>query len=93
MRRMRGQWDRHAILAAVKRRGGTLTKIATDAGLERSACRVAMLRRHRKGEAAIAAFLTLPVSVLWPDRYRGAALHSRSATGFTPAASQKAEAV
>ena len=62
-------WDRHAIKAEVYRRGMTLRGIARAAGLEPSACNVALLRRHWRGEAAIAAALGVEPSVLWPERY------------------------
>ncbi len=69
MRRKR--WGRHEIRAEVIRRRSTLTRVATDAGLEPSACRVALCRRNLKGERALAAFLGVDVSLLWPERYPG----------------------
>lgn len=66
-------WDRHAIKAAVHRRGMTLTGIAIDAGLEKSACRHGLLGTHRKGAQAIADALGIPFRTLFPDSYtRGA---------------------
>lgn len=62
-------WDRHAIRAAVYRRGLTLVGIARAAGLESSSCSVALCRRHRAGEAALAEALGVEPSTLWPDRY------------------------
>lgn len=62
-------WDRHAIKAEVHRRGLTLVGIARAAGLEPSACKVALMRRNWRGEAAIAAALGVEPSVLWPERY------------------------
>lgn len=67
MRRKR--WNRHEIKAEVTRRRSTLTRVATDAGLEPSACRVALCRRNIKGELALASFLGVDVSVLWPERF------------------------
>lgn len=69
MRRKR--WNRHEIKAEVTRRRSTLTRVATDAGLEPSACRVALCRRNIKGEQALASFLGVEVSVLWPERIPG----------------------
>ena len=63
------RWDKHAIKAEVHRRGATLVGIARAAGLELSACKVALHRRHVAGERAIAGFLGLPPAELWPDRY------------------------
>ncbi|MDC7787326.1 helix-turn-helix domain-containing protein [Rhodoplanes sp. TEM] len=63
------RWDRHAIKAEVHRRGMTLLGIARGAGLEPSACKVALRRRNYGGERAIAAALGIEPSVLWPERY------------------------
>lgn len=65
----RKRWDRFAIKAEVHRRGTTLTQIATDAGLDPSACSAALIRRHFAGEKALADFLRLDPADLWPDRY------------------------
>lgn len=62
-------WDRHAIKAELGRRGLTLVAVARDAGLEPSACKVALRRRNWGGEAAIAAALDVPPEELWPERY------------------------
>ena len=67
----RRSWDRHAIKAELHRRGLTLVGVAHDAGLEPSATRVALRRRHYGGERAIAAALGVEPSVLWPERYSG----------------------
>lgn len=65
------RWDRHAIKAAVHRKGLTLVGIARARGLEPSACKVALRRRNFAGERAIAESLGLEPSDLWPDRYTG----------------------
>jgi len=62
-------WDRHAIRAEIHRRGATLTKVAMDAGLDPSACRVALIRPLASGENAISRFLGVDPQILWPDRY------------------------
>lgn len=64
------RWDRFSIKAEVQRRGESLTGLAIGAGLEESACRVALVRRNTRGEKAIAAFLGIPVEDLWPERYK-----------------------
>ena len=66
---MRKHWDRWAIKAAIHRRGETLTGLARQAGIDPSACRVALLRRHEAGELAIAQFLGVHPWLLWPSRY------------------------
>lgn len=63
------RWDKHAIRAEVHRKGTTLTRIALDAGLEASACRTALIRRHYAGERALASYLEINPSILWPNRY------------------------
>ena len=60
-------WDRHTILAEIRRRGMTLSGIAEDAGLEGSACRHGIARRNRNGALAIAAALGFPFDTLFPD--------------------------
>jgi len=72
--------DQHDIRAAIRRQGQTLTGIARRYSLEESSCRVALLRRHRAGEQAIADFLGVSPADLWPDRYP--ATSRREATPF-----------
>lgn len=62
-------WDRHAIKAEVHRRGSTLTAIALAAGLDASACRSALVRRHIAGEQVLATFLGVRPERIWPERY------------------------
>lgn len=62
-------WHPEDIKAAVRKRGTTLTKLATDNDLSDSACRVALVRPLPSGEKVISAFLKVPLQVLWPDRY------------------------
>ncbi|NEW96947.1 helix-turn-helix domain-containing protein [Rhodopseudomonas sp. BR0G17] len=63
-------WDRFSIKAEIQRRGETLTGLAIDAGLEDSACRIALVRRNIRGEQVIASFLGVPLEELWPKRYK-----------------------
>lgn len=63
------KWDRHEILAEIRRRGMTLTGIARDAGLYDSACRAGMIGASRPGAEAIAAALGIPFRELFPDSY------------------------
>lgn len=62
-------WDRFAINAEIRRRGMTLTGIATDAGLSESACRQGVLGINRKGAEAIAEALAIPFRELFPSQY------------------------
>lgn len=63
-------WHREDIKAAVRKKGTTLTKLATDHGLKEGACRLALLGRHRQGESLIAGYLGIPLWELWPGRWR-----------------------
>lgn len=62
-------WDKHAIKAELHRRGMTLTALATREGINPKSFRGVWARTHRKAEAALAKFLSVPVEVLFPDRY------------------------
>lgn len=66
---MKPKWDRHSILAELKRRGTNLTRLALDAGLYESACRQALDGRSLAGAQVIAKTLGVTVEELWPDRY------------------------
>lgn len=81
--------DWEDIKAALHRRGMTFTKLALIYGLDPSACRVAKSRTHRKAEAAIADFLSVPVERLFPDRYPIRAARILSSKYDTPTASRK----
>ncbi|WP_084540010.1 helix-turn-helix domain-containing protein [Azorhizobium doebereinerae] len=82
------RWDKHDIKAEVTRRRGTLTSVATSAGLEPSACRVALCRRNLKGEQALAAFLGVDLAVLWPERYPVTTSKAKSSASSSGATSQ-----
>lgn len=90
--------DRHAIIAEIHRRGSSLRKLALAAGLEPSACRVALHRRHRAGERVIADELGISPATLWPDRYPSSSLgeptptKARSASPKADAATDKRRA-
>jgi len=62
-------WHPEQIKAAVRMRRTTLSKLATDNGLEESACRQALIRPSPSGELVISAFLDVPLQELWPERY------------------------
>ena len=64
-----GGWHPERIKMAIRVRGTTLTKLATDNELVESAVRVALIRPHAKADRVIALFLSVPLHVLWPSRY------------------------
>lgn len=69
VRRAPRVWDRHEIMAEVRRRGSNLRRISLAAGLSESTCRKALQEPQPAGEAVIADFLGVTVQELWPDRY------------------------
>lgn len=62
-------WDRHAIRTAVHRHGLTMTGIALDADLYKSACSQALYGQSYSGALALSRTLNVPVEELFPDRY------------------------
>jgi Ner family transcriptional regulator len=70
--RMDMYWDKHSIKAEIHRRGATLTQLALDHGLYRSACRGTFLKPCPKADRVISTFLCIPLHELWPDRYDSA---------------------
>jgi len=63
------QWDRHAILAELRRRNMTLMGLAELYGLSTNRFRNIWSRPHEKAERAIADFIGLPVEQVFSDRY------------------------
>lgn len=62
-------WHPEQIKAAIRMRQTTLSKLATDNGLDESICRQALIRPTPSGERVISAFLDVSLHELWPDRY------------------------
>lgn len=63
------KWDRHSILAELRRRGMTLAKLAEIKGLSQSGFRNIWTRPNTRVEQAISDFLNVEVGQLFPDRY------------------------
>jgi Ner family transcriptional regulator len=84
-----GTWDRHAILAAIKRRYGSLTGLAERYETDRRHLTVALRRPYLKAEGIIAKALGVPASELWPDRYGDAASARRKRATAAPASQPK----
>jgi Ner family transcriptional regulator len=63
------KWDAPGILAAVKRKGETLTSLSRNANLYDSACRTSLTRPFPAADKVISDFLEVPLHELWPDRY------------------------
>lgn len=62
-------WDRHAILAEIRRRFGSSRALARRVNLTAGEISAALGSPYPKAEKAIAAALGIPVQTLWPDRY------------------------
>lgn len=54
-------------MAAVRKRGSTLSAIGRGAGLSPKSIGWCLIRPHRRANAAIAAFLGLSLNDLWPQ--------------------------
>ncbi|WP_417633747.1 helix-turn-helix domain-containing protein [Citrobacter sp. FR21RM1OL9030] len=63
-------WHRADILAAIKKRGGTLAQLSRDNGLHERTLYNVLERHWPKGEKIISDFIGVPVSSIWPERYK-----------------------
>lgn len=63
------KWDALEIKTAVHRKKMTLTRLAELNDINPNSFRNVWTRTHRKAEAALAAFLDVPVEELFPTRY------------------------
>ncbi|EMY7639162.1 helix-turn-helix domain-containing protein [Citrobacter freundii] len=63
-------WHRADILAAIKKRGRTLAQLSRDNGLHERTLYNVLDRHWPKGEKIISDFIGVPVSSIWPDRYK-----------------------
>lgn len=82
-------WDRHSVKAEVERRGGNLSQIARDGGLNAAACRQALAGGHFSGAKAIAKFLGLPIKTLFPGLYTAQLAREERIANASASASQK----
>lgn len=62
-------WDRHAILAEIKRQYGSSRELARRVHLTAGQISIALGSPYPTVEKAVAGALGIPVQVLWPDRY------------------------
>jgi Ner family transcriptional regulator len=85
-------WDRHSILAEIKRRYGSLNEFAATTEMDAAHFSVALAAPYPKAERVIAGALGVPRHHLWPDRYDadGRRLSTRSRPKRSKA-SRKAE--
>ncbi|HCL5274685.1 TPA: helix-turn-helix domain-containing protein [Salmonella enterica] len=63
-------WHPADIIAALKKRGTSLSALSRQAGLASSTLANALIRRWPKGERLIAEALGIAPEQIWPSRYR-----------------------
>ncbi|MTC58511.1 transcriptional regulator [Providencia rustigianii] len=66
---MKEDWHPADIIAAVRKKGSTLSAISRSVGLNSSTLNNALSRRWPKGERIIADFLEITPEEIWPSRY------------------------
>ncbi len=74
-------WHRADVMAAVRKAGSNLAEIARAVGLKRQTMYWAFIHPHLRANRAIAEFLGVPLSELWPQWFDAdGKLISRKAT-------------
>ncbi|EDW0654487.1 transcriptional regulator [Salmonella enterica subsp. enterica serovar Weslaco] len=66
---MQPDWHSADIIAALKKRGTSLSAVSRKAGLASSTLANALNRRWPKGERLIADALSVAPEQIWPSRY------------------------
>ncbi|ENY9362166.1 helix-turn-helix domain-containing protein [Salmonella enterica] len=67
---MQPDWHSADIIAALKKRGTSLSALSHQAGLASSTLANALIRHWPKGEKLIAEKLGVAPEQIWPSRYR-----------------------
>lgn len=67
---MQPDWHSADIIAALKKRGTSLSAVSRKSGLASSTLANALTRRWPKGEKLIAEALGIAPEQIWPSRYR-----------------------
>lgn len=62
-------WDRHAIIAEIRRRGTTIDALGAAHGYARGTLNNVFVQRWPRGQAIVAHFLERTRHELWPDLY------------------------
>ncbi|WP_050142731.1 helix-turn-helix domain-containing protein [Yersinia mollaretii] len=62
-------WHPSEIIAAIRKKGSTLSAVSRKSGLSSSTLANALTRPWPKGEYIIADFLNIHPSEIWPSRY------------------------
>lgn len=69
MKKSKKNMHRADIIAAIRKRGKTLTQLSIEAGLHPRTLSNALDRKYPKGEKIISDFINVPVQEIWPERY------------------------
>ena len=88
-------WDRHSILAEIKRRYGSIRQFAaTTTKLTDTQVSAALAAPYPRVDRIIAQALGVPLCVLWPDRYgaQGHRISQRSSHASGKASPNRAPA-
>lgn len=62
-------WHRADVIAAFKRRGTSITRVARELGMNDSYLMQALNKPYPKAERLLAAYLNLTPQEIWPSRY------------------------
>ncbi|WP_336800621.1 helix-turn-helix domain-containing protein [Kaistia sp. MMO-174] len=85
-------WHRADIIAAIHKKGSSLTRLGLANGFAATTLRSSLHRRHPKAHAIIAAFLGISQAELWPHWYaspdRYSSTHSEPARSDAAPSSQ-----
>lgn len=66
---LKKDWHRAEIVAAVRKRGKTITSLSTENGLSANTLKSALQFKYPKGERIISDFIGVPPQEIWPSRY------------------------
>lgn len=67
---MKNDWHPADVVAAIKKKGLSLSALSRRAGLSSSTLSNALRRKWPKGEKIISDFLGMEASAIWPSRYQ-----------------------
>ncbi len=62
-------WHRQDIIAALKKKGTSLAEVGRGLGFSRATMSWALMKRHPRANAAVAATLGVSMHELWPGWY------------------------
>ncbi|MEX2941390.1 helix-turn-helix domain-containing protein [Serratia fonticola] len=62
-------WHRADIIAAIRKKGTTLSELSRQAGLHERTLYNVLERHWSKGEKIVSDCIGIPVEEIWPERY------------------------